>query len=391
MGNRASRPSVPAPAIIPPLSPEKDLARYTRQRLEQGLEFVRCRFENSRHITPRTEKALEMYEDSILQAITTSDEGIRLDCMKEIRGMEKLMSTKAVFRGGLSEQFEQLQLQILQFREFEYHARYGAYLGLPLASLGCSSGLHQTPGHEHLSGEHRWTKIAEHIREERKAEADWMRLTAAEKALVSEPATPRTTAVFTACQSLGFDPIRMLWAIVRYAERNMTVHADISDMIKNCQWIELGEVVYRDLQEIHFLLPRGREEDTEHLQAILEGLLDTYLDRSHGHRDRPQTWAPNKYAVAEFSKRVAAASEAAVLRERRAFAAQQKEAKKLRQLNAGKQGTINTNGKRLASTEAPRGSEREMTMDQKRQKKRILVANRLALDVELEKLKDVED
>ncbi|MCJ1250478.1 hypothetical protein MMC30_007706 [Trapelia coarctata] len=216
-----------------------------------------------------------MNEDCILQAITTTDDQTKMDCIKEIRGMERLISTRAVFHGGLSEQVEDLQLQILKFRELEYSMRYGDYFGLPLTSLRYKFELHETPGHEHLSGRYSWSEIAERIRQERRAEAQWSKLTRAEKRVNPEPESPTTVAVFATCQSLGFDPHQMLWAIERYADRNMTVHADIMEMIKKGQWIVLGVVVYRDLQEIHCLLPEGCNDDTEHLTAILEELLDT--------------------------------------------------------------------------------------------------------------------
>lgn len=40
-----------------------------------------------RNVTPQTEKALSIYEDSILQAITATDEDTRLACLKEIKGL----------------------------------------------------------------------------------------------------------------------------------------------------------------------------------------------------------------------------------------------------------------------------------------------------------------
>lgn len=118
------------------------------------MGFVRCRLNATRNVPPRTEKALNIYEDSILQAITASDEDTRLDCLKEIRGLERLISSKAVFRGDLSEQAEALQLELLKFRELEYMARFGSYFALPLTKLRRLSGKHQTPGQQHISGKH---------------------------------------------------------------------------------------------------------------------------------------------------------------------------------------------------------------------------------------------
>lgn len=181
--------------------------------------------------------------------------------------------------------------------------RYGDSFALPLTKLRHLSGKHQTPGHEHISGKHICSEMAEKIRQERRREESWDKLPRAVKHITTEPESPTTGAVYPAYQSLGFEPIRMLWAIRRSAERNMTVHADVAEMIKNGQWMSLGELVYRDLQEVHCLLPEGCEEDTEHLTAVLEELLDTYLDRRHGHRDTPGTWGLSRVAVREDSEK----------------------------------------------------------------------------------------
>ena len=377
-----------------PPSPEEDISKYTKERLEEGLSYVTCRLNATRKITPRTEKALRLYEDSILQAITAKDEETKKDCIKEIKGMEKLISTNAVFRGGLSEQAEALQIELLRFRELEYNARYGDYFALPFSQLRYHSGKHKTSGHENLSGKHIWSEIATSIRREQRALDGWSRLTRAQRKSIPEPPSPYTSAVYAGCHYLGFDPNRMLWAIERYAERNNTMHADIAEMIKEGQWMELGSVVYRDLQELHCLVPEGCDEDMEHLTAILEGLLDKYLDRTHGHRDRPWTWNPSAYAKMEHVRRsmkaISKDDQDKLINERRTFDAQQVEAKRQRYLQAVKGSALNTNHKRNASTETPRGSEKEMTVDQKRQRKRGILARRLALDKELERLKNVD-
>ena len=346
-----------------------------------GLDYTCRRLNTKGVVSPRIQLTLISYQDCIEQALGEKEVEKKRECLIELRAYEKLIGSKNLFLGKLPDEAQALQDKILELRELQYFARYGDYLAGHVSKLRHFSSEAKTSGHSYLSGKAKWTDIAQSLAREEASRASWEKVPAAERDLKNQPYYPVFVAVFAACQFLGFDLDAMLWAIKQYAARDCSMHADIQEVIDQGKWIELDAVVHQDLQELPLIIPADCPEDERQMAAILEGILDTYLDRSYGHADRPWTWGPSNFAKEEsrqiFQSTAEKEGQRKELEKKRERAAVQVKEMAERQLQASTVSCLhiqseNEHGKRVASIEVPYGSDRDLSVDQMRRKRRVL-------------------
>ena len=285
-----------------PITQMADMDAYTPARLVKGLQFADTRLAGSRRLTPRSMRALSLYKDTIKHALSAKTDEERLVNVTRVQLLEDQFNKDMFLVGEVSDEEEQLDMDLVEMRETAYFARYGDYFADSLRRSRRDSSAGQTPGHERLSGSHRWSEIWVQLQHERslvpkplgyRANSEWNAWFSGETG----------KAIARACHRLELNSERLLKLIEHYADRNTASHKGNDELIRSGDWLGLAKTICADLQELPMTIPPTRQDDLLLIKAAVEEYRDHYFDiYAFGAPDNPATWKQTPNADAARTK-----------------------------------------------------------------------------------------
>ncbi|KAK3176992.1 hypothetical protein OEA41_008318 [Lepraria neglecta] len=339
--------------VMPELPvPEASPSLYTRERLQQSLVYAeRCL--KRRDISPRSELFMQLYKEELKDALKAETMEQRENHAMMVMAEERLIQDKGFLRPLKSAHRAELEDQLLQLRELQYLKRYGDYMKIIPTRLRLHTSKHKSENWQLISGNNYWSRIAVTLGAEEEARKEAVRIGAA----LDKVKLPTTAAVYMACADLGISEELALWSIQEYGTRNREVHRDLNDLKRAGEFPLLASILCADRNELSstFSLIKS-ETDITHLRAIIQSEIDTWFEDTSDNPNHPAAWVPKD----EIKQANIARSQ----RRSKEKVARQKEASAGTSLLAGK--------KRIASTEEPRGSERERQERTRQQRFKVL-------------------
>ncbi|MCJ1224440.1 hypothetical protein MMC12_001085 [Toensbergia leucococca] len=170
-----------------------------------------------------------------------------------------------------------------------------------------------------------------------------------------------------------------LWSIQEYGTRNREVHRDLNDLKRAGEFPLLASILCADRNDLSstFSLIKS-ETDITHLRAIIQSEIDTWFEDTSDNPNHPAAWVPS-IALHQFHKdavqKANQPSKDEIQQANIARSQRRSEEKVARQKEASA-GTSSLAGKkRIASTEEPRGSERERQESTRQQRFKVLSQN----------------
>ncbi|KAI9668497.1 MAG: hypothetical protein M1829_005375 [Trizodia sp. TS-e1964] len=258
---------------------EWELDGYTKERLQVGLRYVAATLK--RDITPRTQNFLEMHLSALKEALNPSPSPSLADKFQNLGRVQlydEIWYSESFLRRKYSREEMQRLGRVRKLREMEIISNYGNYLGLELKNFRIKLWEGAAP-------KVLWTDVAEAIATSAEEEEGWRE----EPELLAQNLEK---ALRYSCNALGLDQSHMLWTIQRYAERNRLFHSTINELIANCEWNSLGDVIFKDLNELPCVFG---VEKAKPYEACVRRLADEFFMVLN-----PKirvSWLPNAYAA----------------------------------------------------------------------------------------------
>ncbi|KAI4133215.1 MAG: hypothetical protein LQ347_002247 [Umbilicaria vellea] len=371
--------------VMPELPiPEASPSLYTTERLQQSLVYAeRCL--KRRDISPRSELFMQLYKEELKDALEAETIEQRENHAMMIMAEERLIQDKGFLRPLKSADRVELEDQLLQLRELQYLTRYGDYMKIVPTRLRLHASKHKTENWELISGNRYWSRIAAILLDEEEARKKAV-LTGVG---IDKVRLPTTAAVYVACSDLGISGELALWSIQEYGTRNREVHRDLNDLKIAGEFPLLASSLCADRDELSSTFSSIKSEtDITHLKAIIQDEIDEWFEDTIDNPNHPAAWAPSM-ALRQFHKdavqRANQPSKDEIKQANIARSQRRSEEKMARQKEASA-GTSSLAGKkRIASTEEPRGSERERQERTTQQRFKIL-ARKCKLESEMERI-----
>ncbi len=372
-------PEIPVPEASPSL--------YTRERLQQSLVYAeRCL--KRRDISPRSELFMQLYKEELKDALKAETTEQRENHAMMVMAEERLIQDKGFLQPFKSAQSAEMEDQLLQLRELGYLVRYGDYMKIIPTRLRLHASKHKLENWLSISGNLYWSRISVTLREEEEAREKAVRIGSE----LSKLSMPTTAAVYVACADLGISEELALWSIEEYGTRNRKVHRDLDDLKREGEFSLLASILWADRNELSSTFSMVKTEtDITHLRGIIQSEIDTWFDTSD-NPNHPAVWIPAP-ALRQFYRdalqKANKPSKDEIKRANIARSQGKSEEKAARQKEASI-GTSSLAGKkRIASTEEPRGSERERqerTRERTRQRRYKLLAQKCKLEDDLKRV-----
>ncbi|KAA6409935.1 MAG: hypothetical protein FRX48_06548 [Lasallia pustulata] len=345
--------------VMPELPiPEASPSLYTRERLQQSLVYAeRCL--KRRDISPRSELFMQLYKEELKDALKAETMEQRDNHAMMVMAEERLIQDKGFLRPLKSAHRAELEDQLLQLRELQYLKRYGDYMKIVPTRLRLHASKHKSENWQLFSGNNYWSRIAVTLGAEEDARKEAVRIGAA----LDKVKLPTTATVCMACADLGISEELALWSIQEYGTRNREVHRDLNDLKRAGDFPLLASILCADRNELSstFSLIKS-ETDITHLRAIIQSEIDEWFEDTNDNPNYPAAWAPS-IALRQFHKdAVQKANQPSKdeIKQANIARSQRRSEEKVARQKEASAGTSSLAGKkRIASTEEPRGSERE--------------------------------
>ncbi|SLM36791.1 hypothetical protein LPUS_06477 [Lasallia pustulata] len=338
--------------------PEASPSLYTRERLQQSLVYAeRCL--KRRDISPRSELFMQLYKEELKDALKAETMEQRDNHAMMVMAEERLIQDKRFLRPLKSAHRAELEDQLLQLRELQYLKRYGDYMKIVPTRLRLHASKHKSENWQLFSGNNYWSRIAVTLGAEEDARKEAVRIGAA----LDKVKLPTTATVYMACADLGISEELALWSIQEYGTRNRKVHRDLNDLKRAGDFPLLASILCADRNELSstFSLIKS-ETDITHLRAIIQSEIDEWFEDTNDNPNYPAAWAPS-IALRQFHKdAVQKANQPSKdeIKQANIARSQRRSEEKVARQKEASAGTSSLAGKkRIASTEEPRGSERE--------------------------------
>lgn len=369
-------PEVPIPEANPSL--------YTRERLQQSLVYAESWLKR-RDISPRSELFMQLYKEELKDALKAESTKQRENHVIMIMAEETLIHDNGFLQPLKSVRNAELEDQLLQLRELQYFTRYGDYLKIVPTRLRLNASKNKSENWQLISGNNYWSTIAGKIKAEEGARKEALRGGAALDTIT----LPTTAAVSRACSDLGISDELALWSIKEYGMRNLQVHRDLNDLKGEGQYPLLASILYADKDDISSTFSSIKTEtDLSHLEAIIQIEIDTWFEETSDNPNNPAAWVPSA-ALRQFHRdAVQKANQPSKVEIKQANitrSQRQSEEKAIRQQEASIGISSMAGKKRIASTEEPRGSERERKERTSQQRFKLL-AQQCKLGDEMERI-----
>ena len=358
--------------VMPELPvPEASPSLYTRERLQQSLVYAeRCL--KRRDISPRSELFMQLYKEELKDALRAKTMEQRENHAMMVMAEERLIQDKRFLRPLKSAHRAELEDQLLQLRELQYLTRYGDYMKIIPTRLRLYASKHKSENWQLISGNNYWSEIAVDIVAEEEARKEAVRVGAP----LDKVKSPTTAAVYMACADLGISKELAIWSIQEYGTRNREVHRDLKDLKRAGEFPLLASILSADRNELSstFSLIKS-ETDITHLRAIIQSEIDTCFEDTSDNPNHPAAWVPS-IALRRFHKdAVQKANQPSKdeIKQANIARAQKRSKEKVARQKEASVGTSSLAGKkRIASTEEPRGSERERRERTRQQRFKVL-------------------
>ena len=275
LGDQYSENPHPNPPLPPVLQSPNDL---TDNRLRLAVNYADQRLRSQREVTPLTQRALEMYMETAIDALCHRPNGDdQLNAATTIRSFEAEFRSKAALNPVVSDEQNQFQTKLLELKALEFHARYGDYLARICGILKYEVRYQQTAQSTELAKLY-WTQIQGALRKEQEA---WKRFSIMPD---GEPGKPDASQVAThltmerACNNIPLQFDDALRVIYLYAERNSLVHLEVEQMVDEGRWPDLANALHQDLKALPALIPPTFNSDIPVYEACIKSLIDEYFD-----------------------------------------------------------------------------------------------------------------
>ncbi|MCJ1358944.1 MAG: hypothetical protein MMC33_008944 [Icmadophila ericetorum] len=219
-----------------PPKPENHIGLYTKQRLQQGLQYIRAK-RRERVVTPRTTTFLEIHQSSYEKAIRA------------------LKSNKSVVTPITKAQTldEIHSLEALDPKEEEAMKKI----------------------RPHFSADKHWTQIATLMAVDSNTIEEW-------NAVGGSLETNANCALYRGCSIIGLDSLHMRETIIEYAVRNELL-SHCNKYVEICDWGALARAIFQDLKEdvqAIFLIVTDPEKPTAWLPTDYAISLSKALQKS---------------------------------------------------------------------------------------------------------------
>ncbi|KAL9098059.1 MAG: hypothetical protein Q9163_006204 [Psora crenata] len=366
-------PELPVPEASPSL--------YTKERLVQSLVYAES-YLKRRDISPRSELFMQLYKDELKDALTAETTEQRENHAIMVMAEERLIQDKGFLRPLESAERAELEDQLLQLRELQYLIRYGDYMKIIPTRLRLHASKIKSENWQLISGNNYWSRIGMTLKEEEEASK--------KAALVGgNVRMPTTAAIYTACNDLGITEELALWSIQGYGKRNSEVHRDLNEMKREGAFAMLALILCADRDDLSstFSLIKS-ETDITHLREIIQSEIETWFEDTSENPNKPGAWVPS-IALRQIHKdavQKAKQPSKDEVKQANIAKSQMKSAEKAARQKEASTGTSSLAGKkRIASTQEPRGSERER-QERTRQQRFKILAQKCQLEDELKRM-----
>ena len=273
--------------------PGKVMSDYSTENIKERLAYASNRRNNpKRKLTPLGEAALRRYEDACKDSLLAKTDEDRIFAASIPRRYERSIGLEKILDVSHTDDQQELIEKIGQWRIFEYHARYGAYLAIICNNIKEQARVHKTQDFEELHGWKKyWTDIAAKLNKE---EPKWRQR---KDHFVRVPLEEIKTwlAVDSACDHIGLDCEMTVQMIFLYADRNSMVHK-IEGLIENCKWSDLAKLLHRDLMEIEAVIPENLQWSIYLYKQLIGAQIKEFFDiDGRGNiPDEPTSWTPKE-------------------------------------------------------------------------------------------------
>jgi hypothetical protein len=289
-------------------------------------------------------RALLRYKDAVKQALCAVDSKERLVNVAQVQLLEESFNREMFLVGDVTKDEATLDKALVTMREHCYLLRYGDYLADSLRRFRSNAVSARTEGHEALLGGVLWTDIWNELKAEHDGYPPPVGIHASYE-MDSWFSGRVGKAISRACSRLQLNRQVVLKVIETYSDRNDTVHRDLNTVMRIGNWGTLAKTLYNDLNELPNIIPPDREHELELIRAGVEEYRDHYFNiYTHGTPLDPFSWVPSAAALEFRDKLIKQEADNKRKQERHREASLQ----------------IENDRKRTASTEVPRGSEKDV-------------------------------
>ena len=358
--------------------PEKSLGAYTQERLQGSLAYAEM-FLHRRDISPRSETFMQIFKDELKEAIQADDPKDKIASAITICAYENLIKKNA-FLGV--EQFEKeraLQGHMLEFRSLQYVARYGDYAKIIPTKLRLYAVQNKTDDWALLSGNNYWLAIADQLIDEDEQ---------FQRSLINrtlEASRHVHAAVHSACHQIGISTELATWSIIACGHRNSFLHRNLDQLKEEGNYTRFAEVLCEDLADIDCVFSElHNETDKTNLRILIQIEIHKWFDVGSNIQDF-RSWLP-KPELREFYLKAQAAKTKPTKTEQKKVNMEENGQRGQEKVDGQKISSITSSpvtGKRIASTEEPRGSEKA-TYKRRMRTREQLMAKKCKLELQID-------
>lgn len=317
---------------------EQSIEAYTDERLQQGLDFAVKSLQRL-DITPRSVIFMNKYKEQVTDAINATTSEDRVVYTGGVRVLDHLLNTEIFLQTSPTENVKQLQEQILSLRELQYFARYGDYLRKLPTQVRKFVHKEDLPDKSYLAFHETWTELGKTLTGTNPSDPDGKTRMKMEALIVE------------ASNRLALDYKLVEFSIVEYGKRNNAVHRDLEYLKHFGSFNTLAQILCEDWKDVDLIFSEVRPKvDNECLKRIIESEIDLCFHTYNGHYADWSKWAATDYlrGLELKDKPSEEAPPSPVI----------SKSTQLMLERAHEGIPITRKGKRVASSEAPSGSER---------------------------------
>ncbi|KAI9659613.1 MAG: hypothetical protein M1831_003694 [Alyxoria varia] len=274
-----------------PPSPEKDIKKYTDDRVKQGLAYADERLRNTkRKVSPLSEKALIYYKSECKTFLSTEHPAKKDHLAICLYNYEKSLSMERKLLGTNSLEVQRLQNKLLSLRQVEFFARYGDYLGILGTRMRKTARQNKIPSYELVADDQRFWS---HILRDVEAEAQKWAVFGVDKSVTRDD-VKTSLLLHETCDVCGLGFEHTIDCMRQYAVRNELFHKDVKAKVARGAVNELANMLSNDLRDLHAVMPAEMRPLEDMYRALLEQFIKFYFKELPNVND-PQTWRANDF------------------------------------------------------------------------------------------------
>ena len=306
LGDKYIEDTTQVPPRPKPLEKAED---YTVERVKDGLSYADCVLRlPTRKFSPVGHQAMRVHKDCIVDylqfaqkkpedATDAEYEDVKNDYLALIRSFEESAEFRYCLRVLTSEDEQDLQQRLLEFKTMLFYARYGDIFADVCKYVKGTAEKKKIPGWELLQGSY-WTTTHNTIKLESTA---WK----SGKVTGNFDTCPTSVAVYRACLGIAVDPNEVFAAIEHYAERNEIVHSDFDELIRDGKWYTLAARLVKDRTELYAVLPPTASLHLNIVGKAIDSMIDRLFMKDPLHPEGVERWIRSEEAAARSEELLA--------------------------------------------------------------------------------------